>query len=193
MKIYKNVFNTWAIFHIGFIILISSYSAYHKYCRFYKAKEEQLIKRVNNALLFNVPMLYYGKLTGTGTGYGFFAPNIKSAGIIMGDCDGKKIYPLFKNFETVMRFSVLSSKVTDYLITTNDAFALKDKTLQDKYYSLVFKSIAVKIYNQNHCTQDTFYVSYNILEFPTLAAYRNGDRNYRFQKIKEVRLIKQKQ
>jgi hypothetical protein len=180
----------WGIFHVGFIMLICSYSAYHKYCRFYKISENALVKKVNAAAFFNKPMLCYGKITGTGTGYGFFAPNIKSSGIIMGDCDGKKIYPVFNSFESAMRFSVLSSRVTDYLTSSDEPTGILDKELRDKYYGLIFKSIGVKIYNQNHCTQDTFFVSYNILDFPELKTYHKTKGNYRLRQVKEVKLFR---
>jgi hypothetical protein len=192
MSVNKTVFKTWACFHIGFVVCVCSFSAYDKYCRFYQLNESRLVNKVNGTLLANKPMLVYGKFTGTGAGYGFFAPNIKSGGIIMGDCDGKKTGPVFNNFESVMRFSVLATRITDYLINTTDTSEIRDRSLKEKYYDLIFKSIAVKIYNQNQCLQDTSYLSYNIFEFPTLEAYRHGYRNYSLRKIKEVRLLKQR-
>jgi hypothetical protein len=191
MKFKERIFNLWAFFHIGFIICICSYSAYDKYCRFYHIPEVNTVNKINAGLFSNIPMLCYGKFTGTGAGYGFFAPNIKSGIIILGDCDGKKTAPEFVNFEAMMRFSVLATRITDYLINTNDTSEIRDKSLKEKYYDLVFKSIAVKTYNQNQCQGDTSYLSYNILEFPTLEAYRHGYRNYRLRKIKELKLVKQ--
>ena len=172
MKIRKGLFEAWAVFHIVFIIGICSYSAYNKYCKFYRITEVKALGHLNSTLFANVPMLYYGRFSGTGAGYGFFAPNIKSGGIILGDCDGKKIGANFNNFESMMWFSVLATRITDYLINTNDTSQIRDRSLRDKYYDLIFKSIAVKIYNQNQCLQDTSYLSYNIFEFPTLEAYR---------------------
>jgi len=191
LKLRKKLINAWGIFHISCIVLVCSYSIYHKYCRFYKIKEDSLVKNINANLLFNVPMLYYGKFTGTESGYGFFAPNIKSGGIIAGDCDGKKIYARFNNFETAMRFSILSSRVTDYLITSIDSADSLNTKLKERYYNLVFKNIAVKIYNQNHCKQDTLYMSYNMITYPTLHQYRRGHQGYRLQKIKEIRIVRQ--
>jgi hypothetical protein len=191
MKVSNKVFYTWAWFHIGYIICICSYSAYDKYCKFYRLTESHAINKINTNVLINKPMVLYGKFTGTSMGYGFFAPNIKSGGIILGDCDGKKIGPVFANFEAMMRFSVLATRITDYLVNPADSTGIRDSAMRDKYYSLIFKSIAVKIYAQNHCARDTAYLSYNIFEFPTLAAYRLGARNYSLRKIKEVRLVKQ--
>jgi hypothetical protein len=191
MKHNPKIFNTWAVFHIVFIICTCSFSAYDKYCLFYQLKEVDAFKSGNKKLFFNAPMLYYGRFTGTGAGYGFFAPNIKSGGIILGDCDGNKIGANFNNFESMMRFSVMATRITDYIINKNDTSGIRDRSLKERYYDLVFKSIAVKIYNQNQCLQDTSYLSYNIFDFPTLAAYRAGYRNYRLAKIKEVRLVKQ--
>ena len=90
----------------------------------------------------------------------------------------------------MMRFSVLATRITDYITNTPDSTDIRNKALKEKYYNLVFKSIAVKIYNQNHCLHDTSYLSYNIFEFPTLDAYRHGYRNYSLLKIKEVQLLK---
>jgi len=191
MRDNRKLVRCWAVFHITFIIVICAYSAYHKYCRFYKVKENTLIKQVNAVLFFNKPILYYGKLTGTETGYGFFAPNIKSNGIIIGDCDGKKIYPRFTNFEAMMRFSILSSRVTDYLISSDESADVRDKETKVKFYNLVFKSIAVKLYNQNKCRHDTMFMSYSIIEFPALSEYKKGHHTYSLQRIKEMRLVKQ--
>ena len=91
----------------------------------------------------------------------------------------------------MMRFNVMASRVTDYLITKDDGSPIMDSLLKTKFYNLVFKSIAVKTYNQNQCRQDTLFMSYNIVAFPTLQQYRGGQHDYRLLKIKEVRIVKQ--
>jgi len=182
--------NYWGWFHIGFIILVCSYSTYHKYCRFYNVPENQAIKKTNMALFTGNVLTYYSRLSGTGAGYGFFAPQIKSTGLIIGDCDGNRIGARFKNFETMMRFNVMAGRVTDYLITKDDGSPITDSVLKSKFYDLVFKSIAVKVYNQNQCSQDTLHLSYNIVNFPTLRQYRAGRRNYQLITTKEVSIVK---
>ncbi len=86
-----------------------------------------------------------------------------------------------------MRFSVLSSTINDYLILHSDS-TQKTSALEDECYDKIFKSIAVKMYYQNKCTQDTFYTSYNLVIFPTLQDYPASNRAYTLLKTKEVRL-----
>lgn len=182
------IFTIWAKFHIVFIVLTSIYIVYDKYCSFYKYKESKLVNTAYAFTFLNTPFKYYGKLTGAGAAYGFFAPNVRTNGVIIGDCDGQKITGQFKNFEAMMRFSVLSSRISNNLI--DDSGEPSTKQLEDKYMNLLFKSIAVKIYNQNNCTQDTIRISYNLLAFPTLPEYAAGDRKYYLVKLKEVKLTK---
>lgn len=181
------LFTVWSKFHIGFIIITSVFFAYDKYCRFYKVKKSTPVNYFYNHIFFNTPFRYYGKLTAAGSPYGYFAPNIKASGLIIGECGGQKIQAQFKGFEAQMRFSVLSSHVTNNLLEDQTA---PYKKLEDKYMDLLFKSIAVKIYNQNTCRQDTFFVSYNLIGFPTLGQYAAGDHNYYLIKIKELKLTK---
>ncbi len=91
-----------------------------------------------------------------------------------------------------MRFSVLSSACNDYLLLHVDSMQ-KANALEDECYDKIFKSIAVKMYYQNNCRQDTFYTSYNFIVFPTLAEYAKGSHDYSLVKTKELRLsIKQR-
>ncbi len=140
-------------------------------------------------LLYNTPLLVYGKLTGTGVGYGFFAPNVKSSGLFIGDCDGQQIMPKFNSFESAMRFSTLSSTISDDMFIQTSANDTT-KALIDKCSDAIYKAIAVKMYNQNNCVQDTLYLSYNIIMFPTLKQYASGMHDYSLFKTKELRIIK---
>jgi hypothetical protein len=188
MKTKKAAFNIWAKFQVAFIVLSGIYFAYGKYCHFYQLKENALFSKFYNSYFLNTTFNYYGKLTGAGAGYGFFAPNVRTSGLILGECGGKKIFPKFKSFESDLRFSALSAKITNNLLEGTDTIA--NKTLKDRYINLIFKSIAVKIYNQNNCTQDTALISYNLMAFPTIPEYAAGHHDYYLIKVKEVRLTK---
>ncbi|MEZ4904412.1 MAG: hypothetical protein R2822_23025 [Spirosomataceae bacterium] len=134
----------------------------------------------------------YGRISGTGSGYGFFAPNVKANGLILGDCDGTIISPEFRSYESSVRFNSLSSRVTDYLVDMGDSISIEKQQMEAQYYDLLFKNIAVKMYGQHHCRSDTFYVSYNILTFPTLAQFRQrkGVGEHKLRPVKEVKLTK---
>ena len=187
---YKNLlYNTWAKLHIAFIVLVCCYSAYTKYCRFYKVKQNKAVIAAGSAVLYNTPMFVYGNVTGSGSGYGFFAPSIRSNGIIVGECNGQKIMPQFKSFEGAVRFNSLSTAITDYLLSGDeDSTVTGVNKTGVAYYDLILKSIGVNTYRQNNCTQDSFFISYNIISFPELKEYRNGDHEYSLVKVKEMKL-----
>ncbi|MDN3582448.1 hypothetical protein [Mucilaginibacter flavus] len=187
MKTRAVIFSIWSRFHIVFIVLTSVFFAYDKLYRFYKVKENAPVQYFYNNLFFNTPFRYYGKLTAAGSPYGYFAPNIRASGLIIGESGGKKYTALFNGFEAAMRFSVLSARVTNNLIDSRDS---TDHKLEDRFMDLLFKSIAVKIYNQNKCTQDSLFVSYNIVGFPTLKEYTAGNRQPYLIKLKEVKISK---
>jgi hypothetical protein len=187
MKTRAVLFTIWSRFHIVFIVLTSVYFAYDKICRFYKVKEDAPVQYFYNNLFFNAPFRYYGKLTAAGSPYGYFAPNIRASGLIIGESGGKKYTALFNGFEAEMRFSVLASRVTNNLVDERDS---PNQKLEDRFMDLLFKSIAVKIYNQNKCNQDSLFVSYNIVGFPTLKEYAAGNRQPYLIKLKEVKLSK---
>lgn len=189
MQYSKKLYNIWAPLHIVFIVLICCHSTYSKYCRFNKIKQSKAVTATTGATLYNAPLMLYGYTTGAGTGYGFFAPSIRSNGVIMGECGGQPIMPKFNSFEGAVRFSSLATAVTDYLLNGNeDSTATGVNSTSIAYYDLILKSIGIAAYKQNHCTQDSFLISYNIINFPELADYRRGEHDYYFTRIKELKL-----
>ncbi len=183
-------FSIWATLHIGLIVISSSYFAFDKYCKYYGIKPETHLKKMFINVLGHYPARLYGRLSGATSSYGFFAPDVKSNGIIIGSCNGKKIEANFKTFEAGMRYNVLSSKITDYILKSQDSVGIENEQSSKQFFDLAFKSVAVKIYNQNNCTQDTIFVSYNILAFPTLKDYALGYHNYQLIPVKEMKLTK---
>jgi hypothetical protein len=178
----RKIFILWAVLHLCYVIAVNIVSSHFAYCDFYRKKHNAVIEAFSK-VLFCEPLLYYGKYTGGETGYGFFGVNVRSNGMFMAECGGKKLATEFHSFETSLRFFSLSSALTDNLLSREDT-AQGAKLLGD-YNELAIKNIAVKLYNDNHCSDSVIDVSYNLLEFPSLKEYRAGlARDYYLTEIR---------
>lgn len=179
----RNLFIVWSLIHLSIAFLFSAYWAYEKYCLFYSKPLQNIIKKIAMTVSSNSVVRGYGEITEATSNFGFFAPNVKSTGFVAIECNGKVLLPKFQNAEARIRFSQLESKTTDYIV--ND---YKSSPVMENFYNLMFRSVAIKIYNDNNCQSPRFTASYQLLEFPPLAAYKNGYKNYELVKIKELRL-----
>ena len=181
-------FKNWGFFHLGFIMLFCLFAAYSKYCKFNKIKQLPIIEKAATALFFNNFITSYGKYTGSGSGYGFFAPNIRSNGLIIGDCATQQVQIKFSSNESKCRFAALSSEVTDYLLQIDTSNNKQEAEEQEKYYDIILKSIGVQLFKQSNCQNTTFYISYNLLNYPTREEFLKGKRGYSLIKLKELKL-----
>ena len=181
-------FKNWGFFHLCFIMLFCLFAAYSKYCKFNNVKQLPIVQKVATALFFNNLITSYGKYTGSGSGYGFFAPNIRSNGLIIGDCAAQQVQIKFRSNESKCRFAALSSEVTDYLLQKDTSNNKQEAEEQEKYYDIILKSIGVQLFKQSSCQNNTFYISYNLLNYPTRAEFLLGQRGYSLIKLKELKL-----
>ena len=184
----NNYFRIFATLHIIFIICISSISAYNSYCEYYKIKKDSLIINQLSKILIPKFMQLYGRISGCDAGYGFFAPNVRSSGIVVLENNHVKYCPEFKSLEARIRFSTFESTISDHLL---DNTPIKDKTndsLSTAYYDLLFKAIAVKLLNEKKCESLSPIITYNLYDFPSLEMYRKGERHNSLQKLYQLEL-----
>lgn len=164
---------TWMALHLLLIILVNSISAYKAYHEFYHSPETSVIVQKLTPLVEARAIRYYGRYTGAETGYGFFGINVRSNGMLIGECGGTPMTADFKSYETTLRFFSMANALTDDFIKP-DAHDSLPGGLLGEYNNLVFKNIAVTMYQQHGCVDSTVLLSYNVLQFPTLQAVRTG-------------------
>lgn len=135
--------------------------------RYTNRKNDSVIKNMFGFYHTN-PFYLYRKYTATETGFGFFAPNVKSNGLFIFNLCNEPIKVGFKSREGNHRYSGLVSKITSHLLINHKEKTIKD-SLIDKYYNLVIQNIAAKVYSENNindCSKLT--IEYHLIEFPPL-------------------------
>jgi hypothetical protein len=160
-------------FHLLLIVIINCISAYKAYHEFHHLPETSVIVQRLTPYIEAKPLRYYGRYTGAETGYGFFGINVRSNGILIGECDGTPMTADFHSYETSLRFFSMANALTDDFIRPDARDSLPGGLLGE-YNNLVFKNIAVTLYQQHGCEDTTVMLSYNVLQFPTLQAVRTG-------------------
>lgn len=182
----NKIFNIYTILHLVFIAGIAGISAYNSYCDFYKLKKNDTVKHVVSSVMGFKPLQWYGRITGCDAGYGFFAPNVRSSGRVSMENGNSRYVPHFRSREASLRFSTFESIISERLIRDKDTSITKEiDSLTNRYFDLLYKNIAAKIYNQQHLRYPKVVVSYHLFEPPTLAAYRKGKKG-----LEEIQLYR---
>lgn len=184
-----NYFKIFALLHLVFIICICTLSTYDSYCEFYKLKKDTVVLNQLGKLLRPKLIQYYSKISGCDAGYGFYAPNVRSTGIIIVENNQAHYSPTFKNLEAHIRFSTFENTISNYLLT-NDTLTENRSldSLSRAYNDLMFKAIAVKLLNEKKCESQNPVLTYNLYEYPSLAMYRKGERQALLQPLYQLEL-----
>ncbi|UCJ08508.1 hypothetical protein KTO58_04780 [Chitinophaga pendula] len=167
----------WIGFHLLFIFLMNAVTVYSSYQEFHQRRDSNRVASVVANLLNKAPARFYGRYTGAETGYGFFGINVRSNGIFLGECEGKVLTPDLRSYETTLRFFSMGNSLTDDFIKPGTQDSLSHHPAADimnDYNQLVLRNIAVTLFQQHHCQDTAVALSYNLLDFPTLAAVRAG-------------------
>lgn len=174
----QKLFIGWGCAHLLFIILVNLTGAYRIYHEFFSTPQDSRPERLVATLLKEAPCSYYGRYTGAETGYGFFGMNVRSNGLLLGECDGKKLSPVFASYETSMRFFSMANTVTDRYLTGAEGKvpdSLHGNTnLVQAYDNLVLKNIAFTLFTKYGCSDSTATLSYNLLNFPSMKDLQRG-------------------
>lgn len=140
------------------------------------SKVENTINEMNRVK----PILVYSKYTGAEMGYGFFAPNVLSSGGMSFKYKGKNLTPIFKTREGYVRFYTLISEFIGHIVNPQrhpGAKSTKEgEDLQSKYYDLVYKNVATKVYADYDCKED-MVASLYIYAFPDLELYNSNEKH----------------
>jgi len=174
----QKLFIAWGCLHLLFIFLANLTGSYGTYHEFYNKPKDSPPERFLTGLLKGAPCNYYGRYTGAETGYGFFGINVRSNGLLLGECDGKKLSPVFASYETSLRFFSMANTVTDgYLARVEHKVpdSLRGYTnLGQAIDNLVLKNVAFTLYTKYGCTDSSAILSYNLLNYPTMENLRRG-------------------
>ncbi len=159
----------WIVLHLLYITVVNSVSVYDSYRDFNKQPRSAAWARGLEAWLNKPALQVYGRYTGAETGYGFFGINVRSNGMLIGECNGTAITPDFHSFETSLRFFSMGNSLTDDFIKPG-----AHTEMLSNYNDLVLKNIAVTLFQRHHCMDTGIAISYNMLDFPMLSAVRHG-------------------
>ncbi|NSL88299.1 hypothetical protein ECE50_015775 [Chitinophaga sp. Mgbs1] len=181
----------WIYLHLLFIFLVNAVTVYSSYKEFHQEANNNRAALAAEKILNATPCRYYGRYTGAETGYGFFGINVRSNGLLMGECAGEGITADFRSYETTLRFFSMGNALTDDFIKPHMQDSLpagKGADIMNDLNQLVFKNIAVTLFQRHHCQDTSVSLSYNLLDFPTLAEVRAGaPASYQLMKIISVR------
>jgi len=113
----------------------------------------------------------YYRYTGTETGFGFFAPQVKGQGTLFFESCGRLLGLPFETNEGNIRGNCMISGVTDYI---KDELEEKynEPTLKHRFSDLLIQNLVVKVRQVNGLDNKckTVKVNYKLVEFPPLQA-----------------------
>lgn len=168
----RKVLYTWICLHLLFIVIINAVSTYNSYNEFHHRKNSSRPFKLMSDLVNAKFPRYYGRYTGAETGYGFFGINVRSNGILIGECGGKQLSADFISYETSLRFFSMTNALTDDFIKPGRQDS--SNNILSELNNLVFKNIAVTMFQKGHGQDSTVLLSYNLLAYPSLSAVRAG-------------------
>ncbi len=161
------------VFHLTAILFNSIGGTRGVYMRFYDLEETskvfKFIHKSNRSPLFD----YYGRVSGSDCGFGYFAPNVRSNSVLAVQGCKNKLTPTFNTHEGGQRFDgFLGDLINDYVPKENQDMNIVIDSLNREYNSLALKNIALNVMRQNKVNCDYFQVTYTVLDFPTMAQTR---------------------
>jgi hypothetical protein len=176
MYMFKNRIKYFTIIHVFTLLITGIYTTSKMYYEYALPNEKTNKLNEFTKIYSNKYSLIYMRYTGTETGFGFFAPNVKSNGVLFGTLGNKNYSIDFNTNEGNSRLSSLFNAVTDKMLkeVVND----KDKKddLIDKINNLIVKNIAVKLKSnlKNNNSGEIFDFTYSLFEYPPLSMIKKG-------------------
>lgn len=169
---YKIRFKYFFVVHILSLLItgiVSTITVYQKYT--YGKVQKDFVSDYKKFEDKSPVLRSYYRYTGTETGFGFFAPNVKGQGTLFFESCGTLLDLPFETNEGNIRSNCMISSVTDYI---KEELEKKDKspTLKHKFSDLLIQNLVAKVRQvnglDNECTM--VQVNYKLVEFPPLNA-----------------------
>lgn len=149
----KKFFAAFAVFHLLFIAVSNLCSSYVNYCEYYDKPADSSLLNCYTALVNNTLCTYYAKYTGANTGYGYFAPNVRTAASLDCSYNGTGMQPAFRTKEASLRYENMVGSLIENVTLKykpSEEWQRKAFEVKYKYNELIFKNIAVAIFNAYH-------------------------------------------
>jgi len=167
--IYTNRLKYFSFIHICTLLITGIVSTTFAAQKYMYGKERNTFinkykKFENNSKLLRT----YYRYTGTETGFGFFAPDVKSHGDMFFESCGALLDLPFETNEGNIRGNCLISNVTEYI--NDDLQSGKKLTLKQRFSDLLIQNLVVKAEQVNGLKNNCkiVKVTYKLIEFPPL-------------------------
>ncbi|MBU7571405.1 MAG: hypothetical protein KAF41_12275 [Flavobacterium sp.] len=174
-KLLNNRMKIFFFFHLFTLVITGVVSTNHIYYVYHQKESDNFISKIQK-FQQNSYCQYYYRYTATETGFGFFAPNVKSMGLFMFDYCDKGIDIKFLTNEGNSRYTTLISNMTDHLDNTAKKKKANKMTkrdlLLDQYGELLIKNVAAKYQSKirvHNPRCDEVTLKYFLVEYPSLA------------------------
>jgi hypothetical protein len=171
MEIYKNRLKYFTFLHVFTLILTGILTTDQLYSKYKDVETNKVLEKIYRFQYNQISQSYY-RFTGTETGFGFFAPNVKSNGFFLSEVDNSKQEILFFTNEGNSRFSTVVANSTDYL--TERRKKNKSESLK-KYNDLVIKNIAMSVAARTTENCNKVKLSYYLIDYPSLNSIKKED------------------
>jgi hypothetical protein len=189
MKMYKLAF----LLHLVLIVLASVYMAIDSYSVLYKKENNGIVFKGLSKILNNRYFDIYGKYTGAETGYGYYAPNVMSSGVLAFEHRGKQYGVPMHNYENTIRYMNLCSmflqkeiqrmdrETKEELFSKGQDIVLtnaikKEGNIDSLYYDILLKNMSAKFMSR-FGDNDTMSVKLQVYDYPTLADFKASEMN----------------
>jgi hypothetical protein len=174
----KKLFIGFAVFHILYILIANLCSAYFNYCEYYDKTANAKLEKSYSYVINNKLCTYYSRYTGANTGFGYFAPNVRSAVSLSCLYNGADdIQPVFSTREASLRYENLIGALIDNVTLKSkptEEWQRKTFETQYKYNELIFKNVAVNILNANELPSANLFMRLNYIDHVPLKEARKG-------------------
>lgn len=161
-------------FHLSSIFIHALSSGYYTYQKYNDNKENHPFFEYLSSIGQTKPVEIYGKVSGTNCGYGFFAPNVRSNGILIVEGGGKKTTPVFQTHEAQLRFDGFVGDLINDIIPEKAALQQDSvlAKLEDRYNQLLLKNITLSTLRNQGIYCDNAAVTYAALNIPDMEESR---------------------
>lgn len=195
----KNIFHTLFFgFHIFLVISVAGISAYDSFVQFYKINtvdREAYFYSFFSRIINSDFCRFYAQLSGTDTGYGFYAPNVKAGAVVQLEIDNNIFLPTLDTHEGNHMLNTLIGGMTNRIIEQSEETQVKHEelNLETRLNELCLKNIAIYFASKGIIPNDTqeFKLHYCIVLYPSLADHVPGNTTPEIVRVKTINLTRQ--
>lgn len=165
------------LFHILFILMSNLYSGYAEYCAYNSKPTNKILSKCANVCFENKPTALYAIYTGTSSSYGFFAPNVRSPVRLNCIYEGNEVLPHFNSSEGELRYNNMVGALVENINLAKEEIKgeqIKVFDIKKRYNELVFRNIAVKLWNDCQLPPSDANMSLSFVKHTPLVDARQG-------------------